>query len=66
MLVVSATGYAIAGINRDFDRNLLTVFNVLLLVVLALVLYGISARVTTRGAGVMDTIRLVAVLANRG
>ena len=37
MLVVSATGYAIAGIDRDFDRNLLTVFTVLLLDLLVLV-----------------------------
>ncbi len=63
MLLGSAVAYAITGIGRDFDRDLLTVFDVLLLVVLALVVYGISARDSARGAGAMDVIRLVAVLA---
>ena len=63
MLLVSAVAYAVAGIGRDFDRDLLTVFDVLLLVVLGLVVYGISAREATRGAGVMDVVRLVAVVA---
>jgi hypothetical protein len=63
MLLVSAIGYVVAGIIRDFDRDLLTAFDVLLLVVLGLVVYGISARETTRGARVMDVIRLVAVVA---
>jgi hypothetical protein len=39
------------------------VFDVLLLVVLGLVVYSISAREASRGAGVMDVIRLVAVVA---
>jgi hypothetical protein len=63
MLVVAAIGYAVTGFARDFDRELLAVFDVLLLVVLGLVVYGISARSGTRGAGVMDVIRLVAVVA---
>lgn len=63
MLVVAAIGYAVTGFARDFDRELLAVFDVLLLVVLGLVVYGISARSSTRGAGVMDVIRLVAVVA---
>jgi hypothetical protein len=63
MLVVAAVGYAITGLTRDFDRELLAVFDVLLLVVLGLVVYGISARPATRGAGVMDVIRLIAVVA---
>lgn len=63
MLLVSATVYTIAGIGREFDRDLLTVFDVLLLVVLGLVVYGISARELTRSARVMDIIRLVAVAA---
>lgn len=61
MLVVSAIGYLIAGIGRDFNRDLLTVFDVLLIVVLALVVYGISARPAGARAGAMDVIRLVAV-----
>jgi hypothetical protein len=63
MLVVAAVGYTVTGLTRDFDRDLLAVFDVLLLVVLGLVVYGISARPVTRGAGVMDVIRLVAVVA---
>jgi len=62
MLVVSAVGYAIAGLG-DFNRDLLAVFDVLLLVVLGLVVYGISARSSTRAAGVMDVIRFIAVVA---
>jgi hypothetical protein len=62
MLLVSAIGYTIAGVGREFDRNLLTVFDVLLLVVVGLVVYGISARDTTRTARAMHAIRLVAVV----
>ena len=61
MLVVAAVGYAIAGLD-DFNRDLLAVFDVLLLVVLGLVVYGISAR-SSSSAGVMDVIRFVAVVA---
>jgi hypothetical protein len=63
MLLAAATVYVIAGVGREFDRNLLTVFDVLLLVVLGLIVYGISARDTSRSAGAMDVIRLVAVTA---
>lgn len=63
MLLGSAIAYAINGIGRDFDRDLLTVFDVLLLVVLGLVVYGISAREPGRATGAMDVIRLVAVVA---
>ncbi|MGO4690928.1 permease prefix domain 1-containing protein [Glaciibacter sp. 2TAF33] len=61
MLLVSAIAYTLAGVGRDFDRDLLIVFDVLLLVVLSLVVYGISVRDTTRGARAMAAIRLVAV-----
>ena len=63
MLLASAAVYAVAGIGRDFDRDLLTVFDMLLLVVLGLVVYGISARGSGQGGGAMDVIRLVAVVA---
>ncbi|MDQ1513401.1 MAG: hypothetical protein QOC59_1243, partial [Microbacteriaceae bacterium] len=62
MLVVTAVLYAAVGIGRRFDRNLLTGFDVLLLVVLALVLYGLSARDPLRRAGLMDGLRFAAVV----
>jgi hypothetical protein len=61
MLLVSAIVYAVGGIGREFDRDLLMVFDVLLLVVLGLVVYGISARDRSREAGLADALRLVAV-----
>jgi hypothetical protein len=63
MLIPAAVVYAAAGIGRAFDRNLLTVFDALLLVVLGLVLYALSARDATKPAGPFDVIRLVAVAA---
>jgi hypothetical protein len=63
MLLVSAIGYLVAGVGREFDRDLLIVFDVLLTVVLGLVVYGISARRSGANAGAMDVIRLVAVVA---
>jgi len=63
MLTGSAIVYAIAGVGGDFDRELLTVFDVLLLVVLGLVVYGISARDARHGPVAMDVVRLVAVVA---
>ena len=63
MLVVAVVLYAVAGIGREFDRELLTGFDVLLLVVLGLVLYGLSARPETARAGAMEVIRLVTVVA---
>jgi hypothetical protein len=63
MLFVAAVAYVVLGIGFDFDRSLLTAFDVLLLVVVALVVYGISARNAAKPGGVMDAIRLVAVVA---
>lgn len=68
MLVVSVIAYLVAGAWRDFDRELLAGFDLLLLVVVALVVYGISARGAARRrenrrTGVMDVIRLCAVVA---
>jgi hypothetical protein len=63
MLLVAAVGYAVAGLGGDFDRDLLLVFDLLLLVVLGLLVYGISARESGLGPGAMDVIRLVAVVA---
>lgn len=68
MLVVAAVAYTVSGVWRDFDRELLAGFDLLLLVVVALVVYGISARDATNGpqrkrTGPMDIIRMCAVIA---
>jgi hypothetical protein len=62
MLAGAAVVYAVTGLGDAFDRDLLSVFDALLLVVLALVLYGMSARDPSESAGWMDRIQLVAVV----
>ena len=44
MLACAAVVYAVTGLGDAFDRELVSVFDALLVVVLALVLYGMSAR----------------------
>ena len=61
MLAVSAVVYALTGLGGAFDRDLLVVFDALMVVVLGLVLYGMSAREPSRGPSWMDRIQLVAV-----
>ncbi len=61
MLTVAAVSYAVSGVAGDFDRELLGVFDALMVVVLGLVLYSLSARVTSRPIGLMDRIQLLAV-----
>lgn len=63
MLVVAAVAYALTGVGGAFDRELLGVFDALMVVVLGLVLYGISAREPSARPGWSDHVRLVAVLA---
>jgi hypothetical protein len=63
MLVASVIGYLIAGIGHPFNRDLLIAFDALLIVVLALVLYGISARDSLKPVGLTDALRLVAMIA---
>jgi hypothetical protein len=62
MLTVAAIVYAVTGLGGGFDRELLGVFDVLMVVVLGLVLYGISAREPSQAPGWMDRIQLVAVV----
>ena len=62
MLAVSAVVYTVTGLGDAFDRDLVSVFDALLVVVLALVLYGMSARDPSESPGWMDRIQLVAVL----
>ena len=61
MLTVAAATYAVFGVAGAFDRELLGVFDALLVVVLGLVLYAKSAREPSLPAGLMDRVELVAV-----
>ncbi len=61
MLTVAAATYAVFGVAGAFDRELLGIFDALLLVVLGLVLYAMSAREPTRPAGLVDRVQLLAV-----
>jgi hypothetical protein len=61
MLAAATITYAVTGIGGAFDRELLGVFDALLVVVLGLVLYGLSARAPSSSPGWMDRVQLVAV-----
>lgn len=63
MLTAAATVYLLTGQGGEFDRELLGIFDALLVVVSGLVLYRVSARDTTEPPGWMDRIQLVAVTA---
>jgi hypothetical protein len=62
MLTGAAIVYAVTGLGGAFDRELLGVFDALMVVVLGLVLYGLSAREPSQAPGWMDRIQLAAVL----
>src|SRR5262245_25274988 len=62
MLVCAAVVYAVTGLGEAFDRDLVGVLDALLVVVLALVLYGMSARAPSASPDWMDRIQLVAVV----
>jgi hypothetical protein len=63
MLAVAAVVYAVTGLGGAFDRELVSVLDALLVVVIALVLYGMSARdAATSRAGWMDRTQAVAVV----
>ncbi len=62
MLAGAALVYAGTGLGGAFDRELLGVFDALMVVVLGLVLYGMSAREPSQAPGWMDRIQLAAVL----
>jgi hypothetical protein len=62
MLVTSVLVYGVTGPSRAFDRELLGVFDALMVVVLGLVLYGISARDPGEPPGWADRVQLVAVV----
>jgi hypothetical protein len=62
MLAGAAVIYVATGLGDVFNRELLGVFDALLVVVLGLVLYGMSARDPSAPPGWMDRIQLVAVV----
>jgi len=62
MLTVAAFVYAFTGLGGGFDRELLGVFDLMMVIVLGLVLYGMSAREPSQEPGWMDRIQLVAVI----
>ena len=62
MLAGAAVVYGVTGLGDAFDRELVSIFDALLVVVLALVLYGMSARDPSTSANWMDGIQLVAVV----
>ena len=62
MLAGADVVYAVTGSGDAFDRGLVSVFDALLVVVLALVLYGMSARDPSGSPNWMDRIQLVAVV----
>jgi hypothetical protein len=61
MLTIAAVTYAVSGVTRAFDRELLGVFDALMVVVLGLVLYAMSARDPALPPGLMDRVQLLAV-----
>src|SRR6185503_13942795 len=62
MLVGAAVVYAVTGLGSAFDRELLGVCDALLVVVLGLVLYGMSARDPSTSPDWMDATQFVAVV----
>jgi len=60
--VAGAGVYLAVGLSRPFDRELMIVFDALLVVVLGLVLYNLSARTESRAARFFDAATLVAVV----
>lgn len=62
MLAVAAVVYLTTGLGAEFDRELLGVFDAMLVVVLGLVLYGISARDPSTPPNWMDRIQLIALV----
>jgi hypothetical protein len=62
LLVVSAlVSYLTLGLSQNFDRDLLMGFDALLIVVLGLVLYSLSARDARKPPGIQDVVTLVTV-----
>lgn len=60
--VGAALVYLVIGIGRPFDRDLVTVFDALLVLVLGLLLYNLSARTEGRATRFFDISALVAIV----
>jgi hypothetical protein len=63
VLAGSAVTYTAVAVTGGFHREVVGVFDALLVAVLGLVLYGTSARAPGRPPGLLDRLQLVAVLA---
>lgn len=63
LAVAAAVVYLTGDLFRNFDRDLLLVFDLLLLAVFAVVVFGLSVRGPSTRATVGDHLRTVAVLA---
>jgi hypothetical protein len=62
MLTVAAVAYAVTAAGDVFNRELVGVFDALMVVVIGLVLYGISARPLAKEPGWMDRLQVVVVV----
>jgi len=62
MLLAAIVGMAVTGNFVDADRDLLILFDLLLVVVLGLVLYSVSARDPGAAPALMDVVQLVLVV----
>lgn len=62
MLAASSVLYLVSDLASEFNREAIFVLDVLLVVVLGLVVYDMSAREETKPPGLMDRIQLVAVV----
>ncbi len=62
MLTIAAATYALTALGGAFDRELVGVLDALLVVVLGLVLYAMSAREPALPAGLLDRVQLLAVV----
>lgn len=62
MLLSAITGMAVTGNAVHADRDVLILFDGLLVVVLGLVLYSTSARDSGAGPGLLDAVQLVLVI----
>lgn len=61
-LLAFFVGAAVSGNGLDIDREMLILFDLVLVVVVGLVLYGISARNAARGPNRFDAIQLALVV----